>query len=308
MTTERKVSFNSRGLNVVGILRSPDTSATNRKRAAIVVSHPGGGVKEQTAGLYASLLTEQGYITLAFDAAYQGESSGEPRGLEDPAQRVEDIKSAVTYLSLLPEVDTERIGGLGICASGGYINFAAQTDVRIKAVAGVSSVDFGQMIREGVKDTAAASPASAIAGTLEAAAKARLAEAKGEEYAQLPFAPDDPATVPDVYPALYKEAADYYRTPRGGHCRSTNRFPLRSTDLLANFDAFAFNHLISPRPLLMIAGSDADTKYFSEIAIEKAKEPKELFVVPGKTHIALYDDSSVVLPKLVDFYSKSISK
>lgn len=307
MTTTHKVNFSSRGLNVVGILHTPNASGPNRKHAAIVVSHPGGGVKEQTAGLYAQLLAEQGYITLAFDAAYQGESSGEPRGLEDPAQRVEDIKSAVTYLSLLPQVDPERIGGLGICASGGYINFAAQTDVRIKAVAGVSSVDFGAMIREGVKDTVTATPPDALVGTLEGAAKARLDEAKGEEYAKLPFAPDDPKAVPDAYPTLYKEAADYYRTPRGGHCRSTNRFPLRSTDLLANFDAFAFNHLISPRPLLMVAGSEADTKYFSEIAIEKAKEPKELFTIPGKTHVALYDDTRAVLPKLVEFYANSIS-
>jgi fermentation-respiration switch protein FrsA (DUF1100 family) len=306
MTTERTVSFTSRGLQVVGILRVPDQATSSRKQAAIVVSHPGGGVKEQTAGLYAGLLAKEGFITLAFDAAYQGESSGEPRGLEDPTQRVEDIKSAVTYLSLLPEVDPERIAGLGICASGGYINFAAQTDVRIKAVAGISSVDFGAMIREGVKDTAAAAPPSALAATLAGAAKARLAEAKGEEYDQLPFAPDDPKAVPEAFPTLYKEAADYYRTPRGGHCRSTNRFPLRSTDLLANFDAFAFNRLISPRPLLMIAGSDADTKYFSEIAIEKAQEPKELFLIPGKTHIDLYDDPSAVLPKLVEFYSQSV--
>jgi fermentation-respiration switch protein FrsA (DUF1100 family) len=307
MTTERTVSFSSHGLKVVGILRVPKSPTPDRKGAAIVVSHPGGGVKEQTAGLYAGLLTEEGFITLAFDAAYQGESSGEPRGLEDPYQRVEDIKSAVTYLSLLSEVDPERITGLGLCASGGYLNFAAQTDLRIKAVAGVSSVDFGAMIREGVKNTAAEAPASALADTLAGAAKARLAEAKGEEYGQLPFAPDDPKTVPEAFPTLYKEAADYYRTPRGSHYRSTNRFPLRSTDLLANFDAFAFNRFISPRPLLMISGTDADTRYFSEIAIEKAQEPKELFLISGKSHIDLYDDPSAVLPKLVEFYANSVS-
>ncbi|KAL4866579.1 hypothetical protein BDV12DRAFT_210401, partial [Aspergillus spectabilis] len=307
MSTERTASFLSRLISIVGDLRIPAPTTPNRKRAAIVVSHPGGGVKEQTAGLYARLLADQGFITLAFDAGYQGESSGEPRGLEDPSQRVEDIKAAVTYLSLLPEVDPKRIGVLGLCASGGYVNFAAQTDVRIKAVAGVSAVDFGAMIREGIKNTAAASPPHALAATLENAAEARLAEAKGEPYAQLPFAPDDPSTVPDAFPTLYKEAAVYYRTPRGEHRRSTNRFPLRSTELLANFDAFAFNHLISPRPLLMIAGSESDTKYHSEIAVEKASEPKELFLVPGKSHIALYDDPTGVLPKLVDFYANSLS-
>ncbi|KAJ5687763.1 hypothetical protein N7536_010382 [Penicillium majusculum] len=115
------------------------------------------------------------------------------------------------------------------------------------------------MIRDGVKNTAAEAPASALADTLAGAAKARLAEDKGEEYGQLPFAPDDPKTVPKAFPALYKEAADYYRTPQGSHCRLTNRFPLRSTDLLANFDAFALNRFISHRPLLMISGTDADT-------------------------------------------------
>jgi fermentation-respiration switch protein FrsA (DUF1100 family) len=307
MTTERTASFQSRHLNIVGNLLIPAPSAPNRNHAAIVVSHPGSGVKEQTAGLYARLLANQGFVTLAFDAGYQGESSGEPRGLEDPSQRVEDIKAAVTHLSLLDEVDPDRIGVLGLCASGGYASFAAQTDVRIKAIAGVSTVDLGAMIREGVRNTAAESPSHALAATLENAANARLSEAKGQSPQLLPWAPDDPKTVPAAFPTLYKEAADYYRTPRGEHRRSTNRFPLRSTELLANFDAFAFNYLISPRPILMIAGSDADTRYHSENAIRKATEPKELFLVPNKSHIALYDDPTGVLPKLVEFYANSLS-
>jgi hypothetical protein len=146
-----------------------------------------------------------------------------------------------------------------------------------------------------------------LAATLKNAANARLAEAKSETPQQLPWAPDDPKSVPAAFPALFKEAADYYRTSRGGHCRSTNRFPLRSTELLANFDAFAFNYLISPRPILMIAGSEADTRYHSENAIDKAAEPKELFLVPNKSHIALYDDPTGVLPKLVDFFGNSLS-
>ncbi|KAJ0423103.1 alpha/beta-hydrolase [Aspergillus carlsbadensis] len=307
MTTERTASFLSRQLNIVGTLRIPAPSAPNRKRAAIVISHPGGGVKEQTAGLYAHLLANHGFVTLAFDAGYQGESSGEPRGLEDPSQRVEDIKAAVTHLSLLEEVDPERIGVMGLCASGGYASYAAQTDVRIKAIAGVSSVDLGAMIREGVENTAAVVSSHALAATLKNTANARLLEAQGQNPQLLPWAPDDPKTVPPAFPTLFKEAADYYRTPRGGHRRSTNRFPLRSTELLANFDAFAFNYLISPRPILMIAGSEADTQYHSKNAIAKATEPKELFLVPKRSHIALYDDPTGVLPKLVDFYAKSLS-
>ncbi|KAL2802176.1 alpha/beta-hydrolase [Aspergillus granulosus] len=276
-------SFQGRCLNIVGTLRIPAPSTPNRKHAAIVISHPGGGVKEQTAGLYARLLASQGFVTLAFDAGYQ-----------------------ITHLSLLDEVDADRIGVMGLCVSGGYASFAAQTDVRIKVIAGVSTMDLGAIIRESVKNTAAESPSHTLPATLENAANARLSEAKGQCPQLLPWVPDDPKSVLTAFPTLYKKAADYC-TPRGEHRRSTNRFPLRSTELLANFDAFAFNHLISPRPILMTAGSDADTRYHSENAIEKAAEPKELFLVPNKSHIPLYDDPTGVLPQLVDFYARWLS-
>ena len=143
------VTYDSAGIPLAGHLYTPDDSHTG-PRPAIVVGHPGSGVKEQAAGLYARHLSEEGFVTLAFDAAYQGQSEGEPHTLEDPFHRVEDIKSAVTFLSLRDEVDAERIGALGICASGGYVMPAAATDHRVKAVATVSAVDEGSVFRDGL--------------------------------------------------------------------------------------------------------------------------------------------------------------
>lgn len=304
----RHVEFPSKGITVAGELYLPTSSSFDRKQAAIVISHPMGGVKEQTTALHARLLTESGFITLTFDAAYQGESKGEPRGLEDPTQRAEDVRSAVTYLSTLPEVSHERIGALGICASGGYVPYAAQTDLRIQAVATVSAADVGGLFREGMKGTAMQIDQNALKMTLQAAGEARIVEAKGEPALMQPLLPDSPEGLPDTVPTLFREGSDYYRTPRAQHPRSTNRFPVRSMDLIVNYSSYAFIDLISPRPLLMIAGTEADSLYFSEEAIEKANEPKELYLVKGQTHISLYDNVDGHIPKLIDFFSKSLTK
>jgi fermentation-respiration switch protein FrsA (DUF1100 family) len=301
-TVQTPVTFLSNTFTLAGILFTPD-SHTGGRLPAVVVSHPGGGVKEQTASLYAERLAAEGYATLVFDAAYQGESGGEPRFLEDPFQRSEDIKSAVTYLTTRDDVDADRIGALGICASGGYVPFAAQTDHRIKAVGTISALDIGDYLGTGLghgQDPAVLDTLLTTAGAL------RTAEARGEEPTYEIWAPPTAEGLESA-PALYREAHDYYCTPRAQHPRSENKWLLQSIDRIAQFDAYAKIAMISPRPVLMIAGSEADTRYFSEEAIAKAAEPKELFLVDGASHIDLYDRDQYVsqaVTKLDDFFGK----
>ncbi|HEX2314806.1 MAG TPA: alpha/beta hydrolase, partial [Thermomonospora sp.] len=299
------VTFPSNGLALAGILFTPDDH-TGDRLPAVVVSHPGGGVKEQTASVYAERLARAGFATLVFDAAYQGESEGEPRGLENPFQRAEDVRAAVTYLTTRDDVDPARIGALGICASGGYVPFAAQTDHRIKAVGTVSAVDIRSLLVEGLGRTQGPEVLQAM---LDQAGELRTAEARGEAPRTERWAPESAEGLEDA-PTLFREAQDYYRTPRGGHRNSTNQWVLRSIDQIAQYDSYAMIELISPRPLLMIIGSEADTGYFSREAVERAKEPKELFVVDGATHVDLYDRDEYVtqaVSRLTGFFAEHLA-
>jgi len=291
MTTPRKVNLLSRGINIASNLHQPPSASPDRKHAAIVVGHHGTGVKEQTSGLYAQRLAEAGFFTLAIDAAHHGESGSEPRGLEDPAQRVEDFKNAVTFLSTLDDnygIDPERIGFIGICASGGYGISAAAMDQRIRAIATISCGCWGRLTRDGM-DRATLRQALAQAGLQ------RIAEAKRQAPAMI-----------NVVEAYGEEASDYYRTPRGAHPNCTNEYMARSLELLAGYDSFAYIDWISPRPLLMIIGSEAVTAHLSRQAMELAKEPKELVVLEGKRHTDLYDDISETVPELVDFMARAL--
>lgn len=303
--TVQKVTFPNRSITLVGNLYLPTNFDSNKKYQAIIVGHPAGGVKEQTAGTYARKLAEQGYITLAFDASYQGESGGEPRYLEDPAARTEDFRAATDYLSIHPSIDEKRIGVLAICGGGGYAIHAAQTEHRLKAVATISMVDLGALRRDGLNGTLK----SQIQQRLDEVGEQRTREAKGEPVKYAGYVASSPEAIPPNAPVMYREGYEYYRTARGQHPNSTNQYRLESIDKLINFTALNHVELISPRPLLLITGSKSDTRYFSEEAYTKANEPKELFVVEGASHVAMYDIPEYVeqaAKKLSEFFGKNL--
>ena len=313
----QNITFPSARLMIAGHLYSPDDD-DNGPRPAIVVSHPASGVKEQAAGLYAERLASEGFVTLAFDAAFQGESEGEPRGLEDPAHRIEDIKAAVSFLSVRDEVDAQRIGALGICASGGYVIPACAVDHRVRAVATVSAVDLGRHFREG--GDGQQDPA-VIRGMLDEAGAARTAEARGEGTSAFPLFLDEEeaaraslSSSPGVSAALGRyllEGWEYYCTDRGNHPRSAKSMPWSSVDRIASFDAFRFIDFIAPRPLLMIVGREAATSYMTTEAFWHAREPKELSWIDGATHVALYDKEEYVTPaiaKLTSFFGTHLAR
>ncbi|MFF0342725.1 alpha/beta hydrolase [Kribbella sp. NPDC004875] len=297
------VSFVSAGLKLAGHLYTPRVDGP---APAVVVGHPGTGVKEQTAGLYARLLAEQGFVTLAFDAAYQGASEGEPRGLEDPGQRIEDLKAAVSFLTTRSEVDADRIGVLGICASGGYSLAAAGTDHRVKAVATVSAADIARQFRMGADGT---QDPAVLQSMLDASAAARTAEARdgdGQSFDLFP-ATEDVARQGGQH---VFEGWEYYCTPRGMHPRSAKTLTWSSIDRIVTFDAFRAVDLIAPRPLLLIAGSAAVTSWMSVEAFQRAVGTKELFWVDGATHVDLYDKPEYVTPavsKLTDFFTTHLA-
>ena len=300
------VTFPSNGLTIAGHLYVPDDK-TRRTGAAVVIGHPMGAVKEQSPAVYAEPLVREGFTVLTFDAGYQGESSGEPRYLEDPIQRAEDVKSGVSFLTTREEVDPERIGVLGICASGGYVPFAAQTDHRMKAVATVSGADVGGLWRNGMDGKQAE---EVIQTQLDQAAVDRSDEAKGQPARVIPLVPETKEQSEAFPPrSLFREAWEYYRTPRAQHPRSVNRWVARSVDKIAQFDAYEHVDMISPRPLLMIAGTEADSARFSQETIEKAREPKELFWIDGASHVDLYDKPEYVGPaatKIVSFFKQHL--
>ena len=293
-------------VKIAGELYKPENFDVNKKYPAIVVVHPAGGVKEQVAGLYAKRLAEQGFITLAYDAAYQGESGGEPHFLENPASRVEDVRSSVDYLTTLPFVDKDNIGVLGICAGGGYAFNAAETEMRIKAVATVSAFDLGRARRQGLNDSMTIEQQHQ---KLKDAAGQRTKEVNGGEIKYNGYVPNSLEEIPENAPPMYRQGYEYYRTDLAKHPRSENKYIFSNYAEQAAFTAFDRPEFVSPRPVLFIVGENAESAYFSKEAYDEALEPKEYVVIPNATHIEMYYKPEYVnqaVEKLSEFYGKNL--
>jgi fermentation-respiration switch protein FrsA (DUF1100 family) len=298
----RKVSFQNRlGITLVADLYVPKQIDRSRRHAALVVGGPYGAVKEQAAGLYAQTLAERGFITIAHDPSYVGESGGQPHGTASSDALVEDFSAAVDFLGTLPFVDRERIGVIGVCGSGGFGLAAAEIDPRIKAVATVSMYDIGQAKRQGL---AAELDESALRKTLADVAVQRWAEVDGAERT---FVIGTPQALTAASTAIDREFYDYYRTPRGQHPRATTAFSRTSDAQMTLFWSFARLNWISPRPVLFITGDQAHSRIFSEQAYTRASEPKELVVVPGAGHVDLYDRMHLIpWDTLTSFFTRAL--
>jgi fermentation-respiration switch protein FrsA (DUF1100 family) len=301
----KSVSFANKAVEMSGHLHLPDNFQEDMKYPALVGIHPAGGVKEQTIGLYAKRLASHGFVVVVYDSSYQGASGGEPRLLEDPSTRVEDARCAADFLTTLAYVDGERMGVFGVCAGGGYALAVAQTERRFKAVAGVSATPMGEAARSmfGQPVTAAE-----LIQTLEAAATQRTAQARGADPVYAPFVPERLEDINENTPTMLREGYDYYRTARGQHPNSKGRFLLTSLDKMLAFSTFQLIPTLLTQPMLLVAGSIADTKVFSDQAYALSNGPKELFVIDGATHIALYDVPEYVdqaVTRLASFFKES---
>ena len=302
------VTYTLNGLKIAANVYTPAGYEATKKYPAVVVAHPNGGVKEQVAGLYAQRLAEKGYITIAADASYQGASEGTPRNVDKPQFRTEDIHGMADYISAYPGVDTNRIGALGICGGGGYTLNAAKSDKRFKAVATLSMFNSGQVRRNGFMNT----QLDSIQTRLKEASDARAREAATGEIGYSGNVDFDALTdesISKIPTDLYREGMMYYgKTHR--HPNSTFRYTTSSLMDLMSWDATDNIELIN-MPLLMMAGEKADTLYMSEEAFEKATgtRDKELFKIPGATHIQTYFVPEYVdqaVTRLTDFYGNHL--
>lgn len=287
--TMQKVTFkNQYQMTVTGNLFVPNDMDRRTKNAAMVVGHPMGAVKEQSANLYATKLAEQGFVTMSLDLSFWGESEGQPRNMVAPEVYSEDFSAAVDYLRTQSFVDTERIGALGVCGSGSFVISAAKIDPRIKAVATVSMYDMGAAARNGLRNSVTPEQRQDL---LTQAAQQRDVEFTGGAAV---YVGGTPFELTDQSTPIDREFYDFYRTARGDSPATSTQPLLSSMGKFMNFYPFNDIETISPRPMLFITGDQAHSREFSERAYQLAAEPKRLVTVPGAGHVDLYDRTDLI--------------
>lgn len=305
----QKVTFkNQYQMRVAGNLFIPRNLDRNKKSPAIIVGHPMGAVKEQSANLYATKMAEQGFITLSLDLSFWGESDGQPRNAVAPDIYAEDFNAAVDFLGTRAFVDIKQIGVIGVCGSGSFVISAAKIDPRMKAIATVSMYDMGAVNRNALNHSM----------TLEQR-KQFIAEAAEQRYAefaggQIKYTGGTDHVLNEKTHPIQREFYDFYRTPRGEYTpKSSSREHTTHPTLASNvkfMNFYPFNDIetISPRPMLFITGDQAHSREFSEDAYKLAAEPKELHIVPGAGHVDLYDRVNLIpWGKLTTFFNKHLA-
>lgn len=299
----RKVTFKNRyGITLAADLYQPRNA--NGKLPAIAVSGPFGAVKEQSSGLYAQTMAEHGFVTLAFDPSYTGESGGEPRNVASPDINTEDFSAAVDFLGLQANVDRERIGIVGICGWGGMALNATAVDKRVKAVVTSTMYDMTRVMSKGYNDSVTPEQRTK---TLEQLGRQRWADAEKGAPAYGPVSLE----LKGGEPQFVVEYAAYYKSPkRGFHPRAINSngsWTLTTPLSFMNMPILTYIAEISPRPILFIHGEKAHSRYFSETAYAAAAQPKELLIVAGANHTDLYDQvDKIPFDKIADFLGKNL--
>jgi uncharacterized protein len=304
--TRQKVTFKNRyGITLAGDLYLPKNS-DNKTLAALAISGPFGAVKEQSSGLYANQMAERGFAALAFDPSYTGESSGEPRNVASPDINTEDFSAAVDYLGLQKSIDRNRIGIIGICGFAGFALNATAIDKRVKAVATTSMYDMSRVMAKGYYDKLTIEERTKM---LEQLGEQRWKDA--EKGTPAPSTNNLPEKLQGNEPQFVVDYFNYYKTPRGFHPRSINSngaWTATTAMSFMNMPLLTYIKEIAPRPLLLIAGEKAHSRYFSEDAYKAATGQKELMIIPNATHVDLYDRLDVIpFEKLSAFFTQHLN-
>lgn len=302
-----KVNFNNRfGITIVGDLYLPEGFDEKQAYAAVIVCHPHGGVKEQGNGMYAQKMATKGFVSLAIDFSYFGESGGMSRQMSTPEGFIEDIMAAVDFIGTREYVNNEKIGLIGICGSGGFAISAASLDPRIKAVATMSMYDMGKANREGLKNSIGLEERKEI---LKESSEQRWKEFKGVPTTYTNTFPDSLSEEEfNQLDPVSQEFIAYYCTKRGHHYLGKGAITFNSKAALMNFSPYNNLDLLAGRPLLIVSGENSHSREFSDDAYAHAYEPKELYLLPNTSHTDLYDQKNKIpFDKLEDFFKKSLN-